>query len=98
MKIFDEAEKKGIQIENKYISKLKDLQGDFEFTINHIGDKHLIFLNKLGAKGKKQTVTREMLNQIFKLTEKGCARSEIANSVGLSIGTIYTYQKQMGLL
>jgi hypothetical protein len=95
---FEEADKKGILIENKFSSKLKELDGEFEFTINHLGDKHLIFLSKVNSRGKKQMATKEMLNKIFTMTTDNATRGEISEAVGASKSTIYTYQKQLGLI
>lgn len=97
--VFEQAEKKGIKIENRYDKNLKDLDGIFEFTINHIGDKWLIFLNKVKTRGKKQSITKEMMNEIFEMSSTGNhTRSEIAKSVGVSKSTIYNYQRYLGLL
>jgi len=98
MKIFESAKKKNIKIENVFGNSLKSLKGEFEFTINHIGNKYLIFLNKVKAKGRHQIVTKEMMNKIFIMTMKDYTRRDIADSLELSKQTVYNYQSMMGLL
>ncbi len=97
MSVFEEADKKGIYIKNKFGDRLKDLKGEFAFTINHIGDKHIILLNAVSPK-RETKMTREKLNQIFFYTEEGKTRKEIAEFLGVSPATIYRYQKILGLV
>lgn len=93
MKIFEDADKEGIYIKNKFGDKLKNLRSRFAFTINHIGDKHIILLNSV-----KNADTKEIMNKISILTQLDFTRSEIARQLDISKSTVYRYQKLLGLV
>ena len=97
MAVFEQAEKDYIYIKNKFSNELKDLKGSFSFTINHIGDKHIILMNHIKEKGER-VVTKETLNYIFEYTNNGYSRKQIAEELSVSPSTVYRYQKMLGLV
>ena len=99
-RVFEEADKKGIFIKNKFDSHLKDLKGYFVFTINHIGNKHIILLNhKDKVKMENMIMNKEMLNLLAYYTKKeNYSRKQIAELLNVSPSTVYRYQKLLGLL
>ena len=93
MDIFKQADDRGIYIKNTFGDELKQLHVPFSFTINHIGDKHLILLNAV----KNQT-EKDVLNKVSIMTSLGYSRPQIAQELGISKITVYRYQKALGLI
>ena len=92
--IFSKADKAGIHISEKFSNKLKQINNLVNFTINHIGEKHIILLNIIA----KQSSMKDILNKIAVMTALEYSRPRIAQELSISKGTVYRHQKTLGLI
>jgi len=113
MKVLEEADKKGIYIErqmNKPPSRLKNLNGMWNFQIAHIEPERWVILARLLKPDnfysdmlsrlrilKRISLSESTIGEIIRLS-KDELRPSIANKLGIAQTTVYEYQRDFGLI
>ena len=113
MKVLEEADRKGVYIErqmNKPPSRLKNLNGMWNFQIAHIEPERWVILARLLKPDnfypdmlsrlrilKRISLSESTIGKIIRLS-KDELRPSIANRLGIAQTTVYEYQRDFGLI